>query len=150
MKTRKSWREKMETAREAKIVKIPPRMHAKYGKGTMLIPSMLDLDALIRKVPRGRLITYGQIREELARAAGTDCTCPMVTGMFVRIVAEAAAEDAAGGRSRITPYWRVLRDDGSLLEKIPGGPSAQAERLESEGHKVERSGKARVQLPSAR
>ena len=129
----------METAREGKIVKIPPRMHAKYGKGTMLVPSMFDLDALIRKVPRGRLVTYGQIREELARAAGTDCTCPMVVGMFVRIVAEAAEEDAAEGKSRITPYWRVVRDDGSLLDKIPGGPSAQAERLEAEGLTIERT-----------
>ena len=64
-------------------------------------------------------------------------TCPLVTGIFLRIVAEAAEEDARGGKPEITPYWRVVRDDGSLNDRFPGGPSAQARRLEAEGHAVE-------------
>jgi alkylated DNA nucleotide flippase Atl1 len=144
MKTRKSWREKLETAQEAKVVAIPPRMQKQYGKGTMLIPKPLDVDAAIRKVPRGKVITLTEIREKLASAAGANVTCPMVTGIFVRISAEAAAEDMRAGKSRVTPYWRVVRDDGKLLEKLPGGPAAQAEHLEAEGHQIHRAGKLRV------
>ena len=144
MKTRKSWREKLETAQEAKVVAIPPRMQKQYGKGTMLIPKPLDVDAAIRKVPRGKVITLTEIREKLASAAGANVTCPMVTGIFVRISAEAAAEDMRAGKSRVTPYWRVVRDDGKLLEKLPGGPAAQAEHLEAEGRKILRTGKLRV------
>ena len=99
---------------------------------------------MIRKVPRGKLITQSQIRERLAEAAGADCACPITTGIFVRIASEAAAEDARAGKSRITPYWRVIREDGSLLEKLPGGPVIQAEHLEAEGHGIDRAGKLRV------
>ena len=91
----------------------------------MLIPRPLDVDAFLRKVPRGRIVTMTAMRERLARAAGADTTCAMVAGMFVRIVAEAAAEDVRAGKSHVTPWWRVVRDDGSLFEKLPGGPVAR-------------------------
>jgi alkylated DNA nucleotide flippase Atl1 len=145
MRTRKPWREKMQ--RDAKIVVIPPKRQKRFGRGKMLIPSPLDVEALIRSIPRGKVITQSQLRERLAQAAGVDCACPMTTGIFVRITAEAAAEDERAGKSRITPYWRVVRDDGSLLEKLPGGPSMQAARLESEGRTIDRTGKLRVRLP---
>jgi alkylated DNA nucleotide flippase Atl1 len=104
------------------------------------------MDALIRKVPRGKVVTLIELREKLARAAGADVTCPLVSGIFVRIVAEAAEEDARAGRSRVTPYWRVVRDDGRLFEKLPGGPAAQAEHLEAEGKMIDYSAKIRVIL----
>jgi alkylated DNA nucleotide flippase Atl1 len=144
MKTRKSWREKLEGAHPAKVVAIPPKMQKQLGTGTMLIPRPLDVDAFLRKVPRGKIVTITAMRETLARAAGADTTCAMVAGMFVRIVAEAAAEDVRAGKSRVTPWWRVVRDDGSLFEKLPGGPVAQAQHLEAEGHEIQKSAKLRV------
>jgi len=146
MKTRKSWREKLEGAREARVVAIPPKMRKQLGTGTLLIPKPLDVDAMIRKVPRGKVVTLTALREKLAKAAGADVTCAMVAGMFVRIVAEAAEEDLRAGKSRVTPWWRVVRDDGSLLEKLPGGPVAQAGHLEAEGREIQKSGKLRVIL----
>ncbi|MBU1706610.1 MGMT family protein, partial [bacterium] len=50
------------------------------------------------------------------------------------IAAEAAEEDRANGKTRITPYWRVLKSDGSLNEKYPGGVKSQSVRLKEEGH----------------
>jgi alkylated DNA nucleotide flippase Atl1 len=146
MKSRKTWREKLEGAHEARVVPIPPNMQKQLGKGTMLIPNPLAVDAAIRKVPRGKVVTLTQLRQKLARAAGADVTCAMVAGMFVRIAAEAACEDIKAGKSRITPYWRVVRDDGSLLEKLPGGPAEQARHLEAEGHEIQNSAKLRVIL----
>jgi alkylated DNA nucleotide flippase Atl1 len=103
----------------------------------MVIPRGLDVETLIRKVPKGRLLTQGALREQLARDHGTDHACPLVTGIFVRIVAEAAEEDRLAGRTRITPWWRVVRDDGTLLEKCPGGQQEQKRRLEAEGHRID-------------
>lgn len=148
MKTRTPWREKLERVQESKAVAISPKMQKRFGSGKMLIPRPLDIDALIRKVPRGRLVTQGQIREKLARACGADVACPITTGIFVRIAAEAAEEDLRAGKSRVTPYWRVIRDDGRLLEKFPGGPVAQADRLSAEGHAIETGGKLRVRDPN--
>jgi len=110
----------------------------------MLIPSPLDVDAAIRKVPRGKVVTMTRLREKLARSAGVDTTCPLMAGMFLRIVAEAADQDLRAGKSRVTPYWRVVRDDGRLFEKLPGGPAAQREHLEEEGHKVDTSAILRI------
>ena len=142
----KSWREKLEGAHDARVVAIPPKMRKQLGTGTMLIPTPLDVDAQIRRVTRGKVVTLTALREKLARAAGADVTCAMVAGMFVRIVAEAAAEDMRAGKARVAPWWRVVRDDGTLFEKLPGGPAAQAEHLEAEGHAIQKSGKLRVIL----
>ena len=90
----------------------------------------------MRTVKKGKLVTPTQLRECLAHAAGADRTCPLTTGIFLRIVAEAAEEKLRQGRKRVTPYWRVVKDDGSLNEKFPGGPAAQARHLREEGHEV--------------
>ncbi len=60
----------------------------------------------------------------------------MTLGMFLRIISEAAEEDRQKGAKRITPYWRVVKDDGSLNPKLAGGVEAQAARLQEEGHTI--------------
>lgn len=134
MKTRTSSREKLKKKQEPKIVDIPPKMVKRFGTGKMLIPKPLDVDALIRKVKRGKLVTQGQIRERLAKDFGVNVTCPITTGIFVRIAAEAAEEDLRDGKKLVTPYWRVIKKGGSLNPKFPGGIKAQAARLKEEGH----------------
>jgi len=130
-KRHKSSREKLEREGLPKVVDDP------RGRGRMLIPKPLDVDALVRRVHRGKLATVDQIRERLARDFGADLTCPLTTGIFLRIAAEAAEEDASRGERDVTPYWRVIKGDGSLNEKLPGGVEAQAARLREEGHTVE-------------
>ena len=135
-RTRTSWREKLEKQQEPKLVSIPPKMQKNFGRGMMLIPRPLDVDALMRRARKGKLLTVRQIRERLATLHRADTTCPLCTGIFVRIAAETAEEDRRAGRKQITPYWRVVRDDGSLNEKFPGGVQAQAKKLRQEGHHI--------------
>ena len=132
-KTRKTWREKLEVEQEPRVVDDP------RGRGKMLIPTPLDVDALIHRVEKGMLITDKQIRERLARNFHADLTCPMTTGIFIRIVGETAEEDLRDGRGEITPYWRVIKPDGSLIEKFPGGVETQVAHLREEGHIIELS-----------
>src|SRR5258708_3236425 len=136
MKTRTSWRAKMDNPDLPKIVSIPPIMQKRFGTGTMLIPSPREVDALIRTVSKGSLITVSKVREFLAGKDSADVTCPLTTGIFVRIAAEAAEEEAQSGKAGVTPYWRVVKDDGSLNPKFPGGAERQAERLRAEGHRI--------------
>jgi hypothetical protein len=138
--SRTSWREKLEKQQEPKVVDIPPKM-SRLGKGKMLIPTPKLVDNLIRKVPKGKLVTVGALRRRLAADFGADVTCPLTTGIFVRIAAEAAAEDRANGRQRVTPYWRVIKDDGRLNPKFPGGVDEQIRLLGTEGFGVARIGK---------
>lgn len=139
MKSRTSWREKLEKPQEPKIVDIPPKM-SHFGKGTMLIPTPKLVDELIRKIPRGKLVTIGELRRKLAAEFATDVTCPLTTGIFVRIAAEAAEEARANGRQRLTPYWRVIKDDGRLNPKFPGGAEQQIRALHAEGFTFVRNG----------
>ena len=61
-KPKGTWREKLEKEQEPKVVKVPPKMQKRFGTGTMLIPRPLDVDALIRKVRKGKLATQAQIK----------------------------------------------------------------------------------------
>ncbi|MFH0768169.1 MAG: MGMT family protein [Chloroflexota bacterium] len=125
-----SAREKLEKEQLLQIVEDP------RGHGKMLIPRPIDVDALMRKVEKGKLVTVDQIRERLAKDCLADFTCPLTTGIFMRIAAEAAEEDLKRGEKQITPYWRVVKADGSLNEKFPGGVVAQAAHLKEEGHTI--------------
>ena len=78
-----------------------------------------------------------QIRERLAGDHNADLTCPLCTGIFLRLSAEAAEEDRSRGEKEIAPYWRVVKAGGSLNERLPGGVEAQAARLLEEGHSIE-------------
>jgi len=129
------WREKLER-HEAKIVDIPPRMQARLGVGRMVIPKPLDVDDLIRHVPKGKLVTGPVLRQELARRSNVDVACPITTGIFVRICAESSEEERRAGKKTVTPYWRVLSSEGELNPKFPGGAAAQKRRLAAEGHTV--------------
>jgi hypothetical protein len=133
------WREKLARQQEAKIVQIPPRMQARFGKGTMVIPKPLDVDALIRRVPKGKMATVLQLRQELAKRSNVDVACPLCTGIFVRISAEAAEEERRAGKKSIAPYWRVISSEGRLNPKFPGGVVQQRRMLSGEGHKIEKS-----------
>jgi hypothetical protein len=125
-KTRKTWREKLADAKDL------PK--------TMVIPSPAEVDAEMRRVPKGTLVTINDIRTALASKHHTDIACPMTTGIFAWIAAHAAEEARAEGKRNITPYWRTLKAGGELNSKYPGGIPALARLLRAEGHKVVKQG----------
>jgi len=139
-KSKSAWREKLERPQEPQIVSLPPKM-LRFGKGKMLIPTPKLVDEIISKVPRGKLITVGQIRKKLAHDHAADVTCPLTTGIFVRIVAEAANEASLDGAKRVTPYWRVVRDNGELNPKFPRGIAGQSRNLRNEGFTIVSNGR---------
>ena len=116
------WRDKLEGSKEA---------HGKICK--ILIPKPLDVDALVRKIPEGKLATDEQIRMQLARDNHADSTCSKVTGIFLRIIAEAAEEDKQEGEQNIAPYWRVVSKEGGLKATFPGAFATQTAYLKKEG-----------------
>lgn len=142
MRKRKSWREKLaETKDLPKVVPIPPGMQKQWGTGTMVIPAPAEVDEIMKKIPKGKLITINHLRETLARKHGATIGCPITAGIFARIAAGAAEEEEAEGKKRITPYWRTLKSGGELNPKYPGGVAGQKGRLKAEGHEVVCRGK---------
>ena len=122
---------KRDTARAPEIKVLADRLSPLYPAGAMLVASPLAVAEEVERVPAGRVMTMSQLRERLASRFAADYTCPMTTGIFLRTAAEAVRDEGDGGRQ--TPYWRIVRDDGKLLDKLPGGPAAQAKLLLAEG-----------------
>ena len=108
-----------------------------YGGSRMLLAPPLAYDALMRRVPAGKLTTVGELRAHLARESGADFTDPMTAGIFVSIAAWASHQRT---EDKI-PYWRTLKAGGELNPKYPGGVEAQRARLEAEGHTVVQRGR---------
>ena len=139
---RKSWQEKLADSKGLpKVEKITPKMSKKWGTGTVVIPAPKEVDEIMKKVPQGKLITINQIRATLAKRHKASIGCPMTTGIFAWIAANAAEEAAREGKKNITPYWRTLKTGGVINEKYPGGIEVQKKLLENEGHKVMQKGK---------
>jgi alkylated DNA nucleotide flippase Atl1 len=121
----------------------------------MLIASPAEVLEVLKSIPRGSLLTLSTLRATLAAKHEADYACPMTTGIFLRIAAEAIEEHQREkedglvsefsalfeSSEEMIPYWRVVRDDGELIDKLPGGIEAQADKLRAEGHVIMAKGK---------
>ncbi len=137
-----SWMKKLEDDKDLpKVIEIDEKMSKRWGTGTCVIPAPREVNEIMSKVPKGKLLTINQIREILAKKHGASIGCPITTGIFAWISANAADEAKNEGRKRITPYWRTLKTGGIINEKYPGGVNAQRKLLEEEGHRIIQKGK---------
>ena len=142
MKTKKSWREKLADDKGLpKVGETTGKLSQRWGEGTFVVPAPREVDALMKQVPRGRLVTINELRDALAKKHQTSFACPITTGIFAWLAAHAAAEDEATGKKRITPFWRTLKNGGEVNAKYPGGVAEISKRLRGEGHKIISQGK---------
>lgn len=138
----KSAIDRLNEDRRPQIVSpIPPGFPGAATAGSMVVSTPREVDAVVRRIPAGRVVTLDELRAHLARRHGAEIACPVSTAIFLGVVARAAEEQAAFGEEAVAPYWRVLRPGGELNEKYPGGAAAQGARLEAEGHRLERRGR---------
>lgn len=143
---KKTWREKLNNNHTSegnlpRVEKIELKQQKLWGKGTIVIPAPLEVDEIMKQVPKGKLITINEIREILAERHNATICCPITTGIFANIAAHVAAEDENEGKTKFTPYWRTLKKSGEINDKYPGGTEKQTELLESEGFEVKIKGK---------
>ena len=55
---KRTWAEKLADSKGLpKLGKIGPGMSKRWGTGTMVIPAPVEVDALMQRVPKGRLVT---------------------------------------------------------------------------------------------
>jgi hypothetical protein len=142
MARKKSWREKLADNKGLpRVERIDAKKSKRGGTGTFVIPAPREVDEIMKKVPKGKLITINEMRKILAKKHGATIGCPITTGIFAWIAANAAEEDASEGKKRVTPYWRTLKTGGQLNPKYPGGVENLKRKLQEEGHRVIRKGK---------
>lgn len=116
---------KIQIVKDEKTIK-------KYGGTKMFFAPPAFYDEIMKKVPKGKLLTINQMRTYLAKKNNADFTDPMTAGIFVNVVAWASFQR----NENITPYWRTLKSDGELNVKYPEGVELQKRLLEEEGHTI--------------
>lgn len=112
----------------------------KYGGNNMYFAPPIDYDKVMKKIPYGKVITIGKIREFFAKENDADFTEPITAGIFVSIAAWASYQRTEDK----TPYWRTLKANGELNSKYPGGIEVQKEKLEAEGHIIIKKGRKNI------
>jgi hypothetical protein len=141
MARRKTAIEHLEGGRQPHIVHMIPPGAPGYREaqgGAMVVSSPAEVDAYVRRVGAGQLITLDDLRAAIARAHDVAVACPVSTAIFLNIAARATEERRALGvpAEELTPWWRVLKKGGFLNPKYPGGTEAQAALLAAEGVRV--------------
>lgn len=131
---RKSWVEKRDTSREAEI-EIMKKAFADVEAGEkLLIPTPKIIDAYVRQIPKGKETTMAQMRKDLAAEYHAHKTCPLTSGIFLRIIAEAAHEELERGKpiSKIAPFWRIMDEKTTTAKKLSFGTDFLKEQRKKE------------------
>jgi hypothetical protein len=132
---KKTWLEKFNVAREP-VVELTDKAFADIPAGSkMLIATPRVVDAYIRQIPKGTHTSLQQMRRDLAAEYGAEYSCPITSGIFLRIASELAYEQYQEGKplSRITPFWRMIDKKAPLAKKLSFGYDFVAEQRKREG-----------------
>lgn len=141
MTSKRDWIQKLQKRDDLpQIKKVSGKMTTRWGRGKFVIPAPIEVDQIMKKVPKGKITTINEIRNFLAKKYHVNFACPVTTGIFAWIAAHAAEQKREEGQKRITPYWRTLKTGGFLNPKYPGGVEEQRKKLKKEGHKVIKKG----------
>ncbi len=131
---RKTWREKLDNGRKPEVGPTQRSMAGISAGAIMLVPTPVQVKEYIEAIPKGQVRTVDQLKADLAKQSKAEVTCPLTTGIFLRIVAEAALEDHQEGRplDQITPFWRVLDAKSPTAKKLSCGPEFLTQMRQSE------------------
>jgi alkylated DNA nucleotide flippase Atl1 len=137
--------QKLRKLQEVRIVDELPAGALNWGPpgANMVISTPLEIESMVQQIPKGKLATFDGLKQVIAARHGMTITCPVTTGIFLGTVARAATEQEMMGAKRVTPWWRVIRNDGTLNDKFPGGLAEHERRLAAEGHVIEAKGRSK-------
>jgi hypothetical protein len=123
--SKKTWTDKLKDPTKQPIIKKLDKDFADMPAGAkMLIATPQIIENYVRQIPAGKDVPLLTMRKDLAAEYGADYTCPVTSGIFLRIVGEAAVEQHEAGKplKSTTPFWRVVNAKSPLNKKFSFGP----------------------------
>jgi len=134
MSIKKTWLDKLNEKKEPKIKRIDIDFADIPAGSNMFIATPKLIDAYIQQIGIGKRIDIKTLRKDLAIEHNADYTCPVTTGIFLRIVAEANYEKLQQGIpiEEITPFWRVIEPNSALAKKLTFGQDFLLQQIEKE------------------
>ena len=95
------------------IVKVLDKGFSEIAAGEkMLISSPEKISEFIFAIPKGSFFSIKELRRKLAQKVGADNTCPVTTGIFLRM----AIEQNIGNVN--FPYWRLIDENHPVVKKL--------------------------------
>ena len=120
---KKTWLEKRNCNKSFKIKTIDKKFADIQEGSKMLIATPQIIDEYVNEIPFGQSSELNTMRNDLATEYQADKTCPVTTGIFLRIVSEASFEELNSGKNikEITPFWRIVNPKSNLAKKLACG-----------------------------
>lgn len=110
--------EKLHDSKNLPKIVEPKDSAKKRCKGSkMVVLSPMDVDDIMAKASKRRLITIDEIKNKISGKYKTDICYLLTSGIFAWIAAYAAEEKRAKGKKKITPWWRTLKS-GYLVNEV--------------------------------
>lgn len=131
---KKTWTEKFQTRREPEVKRTEKPFADIPENAMMLIATPQIVEDYIRQIPSGRTTDLKTMRQDLALAHHAEYTCPVTSGIFLRIVAEANHERYQNGTplDQIAPFWRIIDEKSPAAKKLSFGTAFLKERRNAE------------------
>lgn len=132
----KTWTEKVNDVTKVHVVKKNDKDFAGIpANSTMLIATPKIVEEYVRQIPKGAGTTLQDMRVDLAHEYNAEFTCPVTSGIFLRMVAEAAFEQVEQGKaiSSVAPFWRIVDKKSPLLKKLSFGSDFVLQQRKKEG-----------------
>jgi len=131
---KKTWEDKFNNGKEPQIKTIEKAFWGMDAGSRMLIPTPKMIQDYIYHCEKGNFSEVQTMRNDLAIEAGADFTCPMTSGIFLRIVCEYHYEkwQLNAEAKDICPFWRMVDPKGDLAKKLSFGSEFIAEMRQKE------------------
>jgi alkylated DNA nucleotide flippase Atl1 len=130
-----NWADKMEKSRDPQVSILDKDFSDMKAGEKMLIAGPKTIYEFLKTIPKGQSKTIKQLRMDLAKNYQADNTCPLTTGIFLRIVAEYAYEQIKNGvpPDEVAPFWRVIDSKSRLSRTLSFGYTMISEWRQREG-----------------
>ena len=88
----------------------------------------------VKSIPYSKFVEPSTVRDHLAKKYKADKTCPVTTGIFLRIVSEASYGEYQSGDDleTIASFWRIVKINSKLARKLAFGMNFIARRQTEE------------------
>ena len=132
----KSWKEKIFSKENFEIKTIQKNFWGHVAGSKMLIPTPLMIQEYINQIESGKVSEIETMRNDLAIEYSADFTCPMTTGIFLKIVAEYNYEKLSQKRVDICPFWRIIDPNSNFSERLSFDKNLIVSKRNKEGISV--------------
>lgn len=116
------WEARFHSDREPEVKVLNKAFGGIPAGARMLVVTPRAVDAVVAEIPVGAVVGSAALRQTLASRHGAEYTCPVTTGIALRVVAERAYLRMQMGMHPVTPFWRAIDPESDLAGKLACGP----------------------------